>query len=405
MARTKQAARDKSWEEKQKAKRAAAVQRLAKAKAGDDIEAFARAWFEALRQGTPGQLRDEFEALLREAPIGRATEATTELLGMVAALLRRNNERENERRRQCNDEREKAKAARQQFKDAKEGDDIEAFARAWFEALRQGTPGQLRDEFEALLREAPIGRATEATTELLGMVEAVLRRNRECVKAHYNSGRERPARKQAKAAREAAFQQFEDAKEGDDIEAFALAYFEALRHATPGQLRDEFYAFLREAPDGRATEATTELLAMVEALLLRKNPKRARAKTVRQAAFQQFEDAKEGDDIEAFALAYFEALRHATPGQLRDEFYAFLREAPAGRATEALTELLDMVTAHLRLHAERNNARKRPQLHRRLRAVVVEGKVLDVPTYINEKRAAVIASIDDEVACCVEINQ
>ena len=157
------------------------------------------------------------------------------------------------------------------------------------------------------------------------MVEAVLRRNRECVKAHYNSGRERPARKQAKAARE--------------------------------------------------------------------------------AAFQQFEDAKEGDDIEAFALAYFEALRHATPGQLRDEFYAFLCEAPAGRATEATTELLDMVTAHLRLHAERNNARKRPQLHRRLRAVVVEGKVLDVPTYINEKRAAVIASIDDEVACCVEINQ
>ena len=73
MARTKQAARDKSWEEKQKAKRAAAVQRLAKAKAGDDIEAFARAWFEALRQGTPGQLRDEFEALLREAPTGRAT--------------------------------------------------------------------------------------------------------------------------------------------------------------------------------------------------------------------------------------------------------------------------------------------------------------------------------------------
>ena len=220
---------------------------------------------------------------------------------------------------------EKKAAAVQRLAKAKAGDDIEAFARAWFEALRQGTPGQLRDEFEALLREAPIGRATEATTELLGMVEAVLRRNRECVKAHYNSGRERPARKQAKAARE--------------------------------------------------------------------------------AAFQQFEDAKEGDDIEAFALAYFEALRHATPGELRDEFYAFLCEAPAGRATEATTELLDMVTAHLRLHAERNNARKRPQLHRRLRAVVVEGKVLDVPTYINEKRAAVIASIDDEVACCVEINQ
>ena len=230
------------------------------------------------------------------------------------------------------------------------------------------------------------------------------------------AAREKEYKEKTKAARAAAVQRLANAKAGD-IEAFARAYFEALRHATPAQLRDEFEAFLREAPTGRATEATTELLGMVEAVLgrdserwnsrqaARAKARREKKKAARQAALQQFEDAKEGDDIEAFALAYFEALRHATPGQLRDEFYAFLCEAPAGRATEATTELLDMVTAHLRLHAERNNARKRPQLHRRLRAVVVEGKVLDVPTYINEKRAAVIASIDDEVACCVEINQ
>ena len=126
---------------------------------------------------------------------------------------------------------------------------------------------------------------------------------------------------------------------------------------------------------------------------------------MREAAVQRLKDAKAGDDIEAFARAYFAALRHATSGQLRDEFEAFLREAPDGRATEATTELLGMVEAFLRCNAELMKAWKRPQLHRRLRAVVAEGKVLDVPTYINEKRAAVIASIDDEVACCVEINQ
>ena len=168
MARTKQAARDKSWEEK-KAKRAAAVQQLAKAKAGDDIEVFARAYFAALRHATPGVLRDEFEALLREAPDGRATEATTELLEMVAALLR-----------DGSPARTQAKAARQasiqRLKDAKAGDDIEVFTRAYFAALRHATPGVLRAEFEALLREAPVGRATEATTELLAMVEAVLLR-------------------------------------------------------------------------------------------------------------------------------------------------------------------------------------------------------------------------------------
>ena len=311
MARTKQAARDKSWEEK-KAKRAAAVQQLAKAKAGDDIEVFARAYFAALRHATPGVLRDEFEALLREAPDGRATEATTELLEMVAALL------------------------------------------------RDGSP----------------------------------------------------ARTQAKAARQASIQRLKDAKAGDDIEVFTRAYFAALRHATPGVLRAEFEALLREAPVGRATEATTELLAMVEAVLGRirecNKAKSARGKTACEAAFQQFEDAKAGDDIEAFARAYFAALRHATPGVLRAEFTALLRKAPAGRATEALMELLDMVEALLRRNAEDRNARnraKRAERHRRLRSVVAEGKVLDVPAHLNEKRAVAIASIDDEVTCCVEINQ
>jgi hypothetical protein len=223
------------------------------------------------------------------------------------------------------------------------------------------------------------------------------------------AARAKARREKKKAERAAAVQRLANAKAGDDIEAFARAYFEALSHATPAQLRDEFEAFLREAPTGRATEATTELLGMVEAALGRNNERwtsrRARAKTARQAALQQFEDAKEGDDIEAFARAYFTALRHATPGQLRDEFTAFLREAPSGRATEALTELLDMVAAHLRLHAEHKNAQRRPKLHRHLRAVVAEGKVLDVPADLTAKRCMDLALIDNEVARCVEINQ
>ena len=130
-----------------------------------------------------------------------------------------------------------------------------------------------------------------------------------------------------------------------------------------------------------------------------------KTKAKRAAAVQRLANAKEGDDIEAFARAYFAALRHATPGVLRDEFEAFLREAPTGRATEATTELLGMVEAVLGRNRERNNAQSLAKLHRRLRAMVAAGKVLDVPAYLNEKRAAVIASIDNEVACCVGINQ
>ena len=129
-----------------------------------------------------------------------------------------------------------------------------------------------------------------------------------------------------------------------------------------------------------------------------------KTKAARAAAVQRLANAKAGD-IEAFARAYFEALRHATPGVLRDEFEAFLREAPTGRATEATTELLGMVEAVLGRNRERNNAQSLAKLHRRLRAMVAADKVLDVPTYLNPKRAAVIASIDNEVACCVGINQ
>jgi hypothetical protein len=225
------------------------------------------------------------------------------------------------------------------------------------------------------------------------MVEAVLLRN---------SGGKRPACKKAKAARQAADQQFKDAKAGDDLDVFARAYYAALRHATPGQLRDEFEAFLREAPAGRATKATTELLEMVEAVLGRN---RARAKTVRQTAVQQFKDAKAGDDVEVFARAWFEALRHATPGQLRAEFEVLLREAPAGRATEATTELLAMVEAFLRCNVERVKAQNREELHRRLRASVPESEVPDVPADLTAKRCMDLALIDDEVARCVEINQ
>jgi hypothetical protein len=130
-----------------------------------------------------------------------------------------------------------------------------------------------------------------------------------------------------------------------------------------------------------------------------------KTKAARAAAVQRLKDAKAGDDIEAFARAYFEALRHATPGQLRDEFEAFLREAPAGRATKATTELLAMVEAFLRCNVERVKAQNREELHRRLRASVPESEVPDVPADLTAKRCMDLALIDDEVARCVEINQ